>query len=237
MKESHRVRPGDEHVADGLRIEQVGSEPVLSGRIVVKHEEVKQTPRGSYLRKVVRNKNVARGKSVRSAATGKYSSMKRLTDPTFSAPRAALHSSEIEAEARHLRAMKEQLSISEARLIVEAKHQSKTQAETARLLSISQPTVSRVLREVEHAPEMLSVKPRELINRFLLGHIDRESMLQMLMHLEYAPACLDPTGGDGYVAGDWKQIEQALIDGELTDEEYERIATAAPLANAVSRDE
>ena len=237
MKKNYRVRNSHMHVVDDLHVEQVQAKSLLPGQIVVKYEQVKQTPRGSYLRKVVRDKHLKNRKRVTGALAGKYySSIKHLSDATKSTPGAVHHHREIEAVARHLRAVKEQLSISEARLIVEAKHQRKTQAETALLLSISQPTVSRVLREVKQAPEILSVKPREIINRFLLGQIDRETMLQMLMRHEYVSALYDPTGGDGYIAGDWKQVEQAFIDGELTDEEYERIASSAPLVNAVSRD-
>lgn len=49
------------------------------------------------------------------------------------------------------------------------------------------------------------------------------------------PGCYDPTGGDGFVRGDWRQIENALIAGLITDEEYERIAREAPTAK-VSED-
>jgi hypothetical protein len=34
----------------------------------------------------------------------------------------------------------------------------------------------------------------------------------------------DPTGGDGFIRGDWRQVESALLAGLITDEEYERIA-------------
>ena len=34
----------------------------------------------------------------------------------------------------------------------------------------------------------------------------------------------DPTGGDGFIRGEWRQVESALLAGLITDEEYERIA-------------
>ena len=34
----------------------------------------------------------------------------------------------------------------------------------------------------------------------------------------------DPTGGDGFIRGEWRQVENALLAGLITDEEYERIA-------------
>jgi len=54
--------------------------------------------------------------------------------------------------------------------------------------------------------------------------------------IEYLPECrakggeevtnhqYDPTGGDGFIRGEWRQVESALLAGLITDEEYERIA-------------
>ena len=61
--------------------------------------------------------------------------------------------------------------------------------------------------------------------------------------LEHLPECrakggeevtnhqYDPTGGDGFIRGEWRQVESALLAGLITDEEYERIAvTHDPLS-------
>jgi len=34
----------------------------------------------------------------------------------------------------------------------------------------------------------------------------------------------DPTGGDGFIRGEWRQVESALLAELITDEEYEQIA-------------
>lgn len=40
--------------------------------------------------------------------------------------------------------------------------------------------------------------------------------------------------GHGFVRSTWRQIEDALTVGLITDEEYERIAREAPTAKAAS---
>ena len=42
--------------------------------------------------------------------------------------------------------------------------------------------------------------------------------------LDAAREAYDPTGGDGFIRGEWRQVESALLSGLITDEEYERIA-------------
>ena len=58
--------------------------------------------------------------------------------------------------------------------------------------------------------------------------------MNMLLSYAYTPGRHDPTGGGGFVRGDWRQIENALIAGLITDEEYERIAREAPTAKPTS---
>lgn len=39
------------------------------------------------------------------------------------------------------------------------------------------------------------------------------------------PRGYDPTGGDGYIRNEaWTEVENALLDGIITDEEYELLA-------------
>lgn len=139
---------------------------------------------------------------------------------------------EIGAAAKVVRARKELNQLAELRLIHRAARISAPQDAIAALLGTSQPTVSRALKRIEQDPAVLDPSPREAINQRAVGQIDTESMMGSLVSYRYAPGSYDPTAGDGFVRGDWRQIEDALVAGLITDAEYERIAREAPIAKS-----
>lgn len=47
----------------------------------------------------------------------------------------------------------------------------------------------------------------------------------------------DPTGGDGYLRGDWRKAENALLAGLITDDEYETLAHILPSTSRQSGEE
>lgn len=139
---------------------------------------------------------------------------------------------QIRLAARKVRAQKELTQLAELRLIHRATAIKASQDSIATLLGTSQPTVSRLIKRIEQAPWLLEPSPREIINQRAVGQIDTETMLNTLVSYSYAPGSYDPTGGDGFLRGDWRQIEDALVSGLITDEEYERVAREAPAAKS-----
>lgn len=59
------------------------------------------------------------------------------------------------------------------------------------------------------------------------GKIFSQDMMAILLSKTYTSGTYDPTGGDGYVRGDWADIEDSLTEGLLTHEEYMRLAVEA----------
>jgi hypothetical protein len=137
---------------------------------------------------------------------------------------------EVSEAAKVLRAYKELVRLAELRLIHQARRSKTSQNVIAALLGTSQPTVSRIAKQIDQTPSVLEPSPSEIINQRAVRQIDDETMMNMLLAYAYTPGRHDPTGGDGFVRGDWRQIENALIAGLITDEEYERIAHEAPTA-------
>ncbi len=78
-------------------------------------------------------------------------------------------------------------------------------------------------------PSVLEPGPTETINLRTAGLIDTDTMMETLIAYSYEPGRYDPTGGDGFIRGSWRQIEDALAAGLITNEEYERVAREASL--------
>ncbi len=138
--------------------------------------------------------------------------------------------------ARVLRAQRELNQLAERRLIYQAGRAKTSQSAIAALLGTSQPTVSRIVRQIEQDPSLLAPSPNELIYRRAVGQIDTATMMKGLVSYEYRSGQYDPSGGDAYLRGDWRQIENGLAGGLITDEEYEEIAREAPSAKSASAD-
>lgn len=135
---------------------------------------------------------------------------------------------EVSEAARVVRAQKDLLDLVVLRLIHQAARARTSQSAIAALLGTSQPTVSRIAKQIEQNPSILEPSPSEVINRRAVGQVDTDAMMTALLSYTYAPGQYDPTGGDGFLRGDWRQVEDALVAGLISDEEYERVAREAP---------
>lgn len=134
--------------------------------------------------------------------------------------------------AKVVRAQKELLRLSELRLVHQAARSRTSQDALAVLLGTSQPTVSRLSKQIALDPSILEPSPSEIINLRAVGQIDAEEMMEALMTYTYSAGQYDPTSGDGFIRGAWRQMEDALTAGLISDDEYERIARGAPVAKA-----
>ena len=148
------------------------------------------------------------------------------TGPASKAPSPEL----VSEAAKFVRLQKELLHIAELRVIALAAKVNTSQSAIAALLGTSQPTVSRIAKQIELNPRILESSPTEVINRRAVGEIDGDEMMEALLSYSFMPGQYDPTGGDGFIRGDWRQVESALMAGLITDEEYERIAREVPAA-------
>lgn len=134
---------------------------------------------------------------------------------------------EVTDAAKLVRAHKELLRLAELRLVHQAKRAGMSQDTVAALLGTSQPTISRIAKQIAQDPSMLELRPSEVINQRTVGQIDTGTVLSALMTYTYRPGSYNPAGGDGYLRGDWLQIENALATGLITDEEYDHVAREA----------
>lgn len=133
---------------------------------------------------------------------------------------------EVRDAAKVIRARKELNRVHEMRLIHTAVEANTSQDDIAALLGTSQPTISRITHQIKKTPSLLHQSPSEIINQRVVGDIDTETMMDSLTSYAYSPAGYDPAGSDGFVRGDWRQIENALTAGLITGQEYERVARA-----------
>jgi hypothetical protein len=91
----------------------------------------------------------------------------------------------------------------------------------------SQATIQRILRRVSDDPSQLDPKPPEIIDRRTAGLITTEQMMKLLMDWRYCLGGVVRIGGvvtDAYTTGDWDAIEMAFYRGQLSDDEFQRLA-------------
>lgn len=91
----------------------------------------------------------------------------------------------------------------------------------------SQATIQRVLRRIADDPTQLDVKPAEIIDQRTAGIITTEQMMEKLLGWRYSfgeVARINGVATDAYTAGDWDSIETAFYVGQLTDDEFQRLA-------------
>ena len=137
---------------------------------------------------------------------------------------------EVRDAAKVIRARKELNRVDEMRLIHQAVKAKTSQDDIAALLGTSQPTISRISHQIEKTPSLLHQSPSEIINQRVVGDIDTETMMETLIAYAYSPAGYDPAGSDGFIRGEWRQVENALTAGLITDQEYEHVAREASTA-------
>ncbi|GAT03803.1 putative uncharacterized protein [Mycolicibacterium fortuitum subsp. acetamidolyticum] len=76
-------------------------------------------------------------------------------------------------------------------------------------------------------PTQLNAKPAEIIDQRTAGIITTEEMMKQLLGWRYSVgqvARIDGVATDAYITGDWDSIETAFYGGQLTDEEFQRLA-------------
>ncbi|MFT3970673.1 MAG: hypothetical protein QM695_10450 [Micropruina sp.] len=128
-------------------------------------------------------------------------------------PGNQLSQRDIAEAAKMVRARKELADLDELRLIDQAVRVKTPQDSIAALLGTSQSTISRIVKRVRQAPSILEPSPSEVINRREIGQIDTAAMMEFLLSSDYGEDGYDPTGGDGFVRGHWRQVEDALVLG------------------------
>ncbi|MCO4263757.1 hypothetical protein NG697_12630 [Pseudarthrobacter sp. MDT3-26] len=107
----------------------------------------------------------------------------------------------------------------------EANKKGVSQAEIARLLAISQPEVSRILKKLKNFPELLDRTPREVILDFHGERISHDQMMHELMDWPYSFAeDAEPGNPEGALtSGDWDQIVDAVHRDLIDMADYETL--------------
>lgn len=91
----------------------------------------------------------------------------------------------------------------------------------------SQASIQRILRRIADDPTRLDVKPAEIIDQRTAGIISTAQMMQKLLDSTYSVGHvvrIDGVATDAYIAGDWDSIQNAFFRGQLTDDEFQRLA-------------
>lgn len=65
----------------------------------------------------------------------------------------------------------------------------------------------------------------ELIDARHNGSITTTTMMEELLKLSISDHQHDPTGGDGFISGDWRYLEKALMNNKISNDEYILLAT------------
>jgi hypothetical protein len=91
----------------------------------------------------------------------------------------------------------------------------------------SQATIQRILRRFADDPTLLDVTPAEIIDRRTAGLITAEQMMHHLLGATFSVGQVVRINGvatDAYISGDWDDVETAFYRGQLTDDEFQRLA-------------
>lgn len=100
-----------------------------------------------------------------------------------------------------------------------------TQSQIARERGISQAHVHRLLKTTENNRELIAERPCEVIWKRAAGIIADKQMIDELATWNYTTAQREPgTALPGAVPGTWADVENAVIDGLLSESEIETIA-------------
>lgn len=114
--------------------------------------------------------------------------------------------------------------LEQMRLVADAIDANAVQDSIASELGISQATVSRMVRQIRADRTILGVAPIETIYRRAAQEITTEEMMASLNGATFTLGTFDPTGGDGYLRGTWDQIATALVEGFISEGEYNLLA-------------
>jgi hypothetical protein len=92
--------------------------------------------------------------------------------------------------------------------------------------SVSQATVQRTLRRITADPSLLEETPGEVIDRRAAGMIDDQAMMDSLLDRTYSfgrVPSIDGVATDGYIPGDWDEVETAYYRDLLSEGEFGRL--------------
>lgn len=117
------------------------------------------------------------------------------------------------------------------RSIKHLEQQGRTQVEIAHALGVSQPTLSSALKVARKVPETVpgfsGAGPYEICQRYAVGQIARETLVEELARWEYAPAP-EPDWLEDIVAdpgpGSWFEVRDALHEGLIDAVIYDEVA-------------
>ena len=164
----------------------------------------------------------------------RYRASKRLRNPvpttnrgekaTPQAVDTGCTNEDIKVTARRVRAKKELADVGVLRLVDQSLLAQTRQEDIAGMLGTSQSTISRMTQRIRQQPSELQPTPREIINQRNAGQINDTEMMRQLENFNYEPLRYEPTPGDGVLRGDWRGIEDALVNDLITEEEYEQLA-------------
>ncbi|WP_457180963.1 winged helix-turn-helix domain-containing protein [Mycobacteroides abscessus] len=143
---------------------------------------------------------------------------------TIDATNPVVPEGELVAEAARQRVGEREL----ARKIYRAStYNGLSQRQISDLIRSSQATVQRLLRRAADDPSRLEVTPAEIIDRRTAGMITTTEMMDRLENWKYTFGSVVHIGDvatDAYMTGDWDDIEMAFYRGQLTDEEFHKLA-------------
>ncbi len=97
----------------------------------------------------------------------------------------------------------------------------------ARSLNISVLSTNRLERQIRSGAPVDEATPADVINAHVAGEIDERAMLDQLLAMQFSLGTFDPTGGTGYVAGSWDEVQSAAARGLLTPAQYDELAARA----------
>lgn len=92
--------------------------------------------------------------------------------------------------------------------------------------TLSQATIQRIIQRIAATPALLCETPSEIIDRRAAGLIDGRMMMEGLLNWKYsfgAVPRIDDVVTDGYVTGDWDEIESAYYRDLLSDDEFDEL--------------
>lgn len=116
------------------------------------------------------------------------------------------------------------------RAIKHLDEQGRTQVEVARALRVSQPALSSALKAARTVPDVApgfsGAGPYEICQRYAIGQVGRERLVDELSRWQYTPIP-QPQWLDDVVAdpgpGSWDEVETAVEDGLIDDEIYDEV--------------
>ncbi|NHA69973.1 helix-turn-helix domain-containing protein [Phycicoccus flavus] len=123
-------------------------------------------------------------------------------------------------------------TVDERRLIWQLHQDGESQQAIAAAAGVSQAHVSRTLALVRDHLELLEETPLELTRRAAVGQLPRKEMLQRLRSWHWT---FGQTHGDAWEPGSWDGMTQAVAEGTLTPDEYERVHAAAVRGRSAGR--